>query len=113
MCQGCHGQDLSGVENFFAAGPLGTINSANLTSGKGALAANSRTEDYVRAIRHGIDRNGRPIFMPAVVSTANLSDEDLGSIIAYLKTIPAVDHPTRGQRFTPAGKDPVCGWYAG
>mgnify|MGYP000355576604 CR=1 FL=1 len=39
-------------------------------------------EDYVRAIRHGIDPEGKPIFMPAVVSTAYLSDEDLGLAVA-------------------------------
>lgn len=104
LCQGCHGADLSGVENFFAGGPLGTIDSANLTSGEGGIGSEFTTEDYVRAVRHGIDREGKPIFMPAVVSTAHLSDEDLGSIIAYLKTIPPVDHITRGQRFSPLAK---------
>jgi mono/diheme cytochrome c family protein len=58
----------------------------------------------VRAIRHGIEPDGKPIFMPAVVSTAHLSDEDLGAIIAYLKTIPAVDHEMDGQQFTPLAK---------
>lgn len=104
LCQGCHGADLSGVENFFAGGPLGTIDSANLTSGEGGIGSEFTTEDYVRAIRHGIDRDGKPIFMPAVVSTAHLSDDDLGSIIAYLKTIPPVDHITHGQRFSPLAK---------
>jgi mono/diheme cytochrome c family protein len=104
LCQGCHGADLSGVENFFAGGPLGTIDSANLTSGEGGIGGEFTTEDYVRAIRHGINREGKPIFMPAVVSTAHLSDEDLGSIIAYLKTIPPVDHVTHGNRFSPLAK---------
>jgi len=42
--------------------------------------------------------------MPAVVSTAHLSDQDLGSIIAYLKTVPPVDHKTNGNRFKPLAK---------
>jgi mono/diheme cytochrome c family protein len=104
LCQGCHAADLSGVENFFAGGPLGTIDSANLTSGEGGIGGEFTTEDYVRAIRHGINREGKPIFMPAVVSTAHLSDEDLGSVIAYLKTIPPVDHVTHGNRFSPLAK---------
>lgn len=104
LCQGCHGTDLSGVENFFAGGPLGTIDSANLTSGEGGIGSEFTTEDFVRAVRHGIDREGKPIFMPAVVSTAHLSDEDLGAIISYLKTIPPVDHVTHGQRFSPLAK---------
>ena len=104
LCQGCHGEDLSGIDDWFSAGPLGTIDSANLTAGAGGVGAQFTTEDYVRAIRHGIEPDGKPIFMPAVVSTAHLSDEDLGAIIAYLKTIPAVDHEMDGQQFTPLAK---------
>ena len=101
LCAGCHGEDLSGIENFFDGGPLGTMDSANLTSGEGGIGDEYTAEDYVRAIRHGIDRDGKPIFMAAVVSTAYLSDEDLGSIISYMQTIPSVDHVTTGVNFTP------------
>lgn len=104
LCAGCHGEDLSGIANWFDGGPLGTIDSANLTSGEGGVGSEFTTEDYVRAIRHGIDREGKPIFMVAVVSTAYLSDEDLGSIIAYLQTIPPVDHVTNGNNFSPLAK---------
>lgn len=105
LCQGCHGADLSGIENWFSAGPLGTVDSANLTSGEGGFGREAASdEDYVRAIRHGIDPEGKPIFMPAVVSTAHLSDEDLGAIIAYVKSVPPVDHITNGHNFTPLAK---------
>jgi mono/diheme cytochrome c family protein len=105
LCEGCHGPDLSGIEKWFNAGPLGTIDSANLTTGDGGFGLEAKSdEDYVRAVRHGIDPEGKPIFMPAVVSTSNLSDEDLGSIIAYLKTVPPVDHKTNGKQFTPLAK---------
>jgi len=100
LCQGCHGSDLSGLENWFDAPPIGRIDSANLTSGEGGLGADFTTEDYVRAIRHGIDRAGKPIFMVAVPSTSHLSDDDLASIIAYLKTIPPVDHTVKERHFT-------------
>ena len=105
LCEGCHGADLSGIENWFSAGPLGTIDSANLTTGEGGFGREATSvEDYVRAIRHGIDPEGKPIFMPAVVSTANLSDQDLAAIIAYVKSVPPVDHVTHGQNFTPLAK---------
>lgn len=105
LCAGCHGPDLSGIENWFSAGPLGTIDSANLTSGEGGFGRETTSvEDYVRAIRHGIDPEGKPLFMPAVVSTANLSDEDLAAIIAYVKSVPPVDHITHGRNFTPLTK---------
>lgn len=105
LCQGCHGEDLSGKENWFSAGPLGTIDSANLTSGEGGFAREAASvEDYVLAIRHGVDPEGKPLFMPAVTSTSQLSNEDLGAIIAYLKTVPPVDHKTNGKNLTPLAK---------
>ncbi len=104
LCEGCHSPDLSGINNWFEGGPLGTIDSANLTSGEGGVGQTFTDEDFVRAIRHGIDPKGKPTFMPAVVSTAHLSDEDLAAVIAYVKSVPPVDHITYGKQFTPLAK---------
>jgi mono/diheme cytochrome c family protein/cytochrome c553 len=104
LCAGCHGPDLGGIDDWFDAPQLGNIDSANLTTGKGGIGDEFTTEDYVRAIRHGINREGKPIFMTAVVSTAYLSDEDLGAIISYLKTVPPVDRELQPTSFTPLSK---------
>jgi len=105
LCVDCHGSDLGGVVGWAAVGPLATIDSANLTSGEGGIGAEFTTdEDYVRAIRHGIDPEGKPIYMPAVVAFQHLSDEDLAAMIAYLKTLPPVDRKTNGSQFTALGK---------
>jgi mono/diheme cytochrome c family protein len=104
MCAGCHGADLSGLENWFDGGPLGTIDSTNLTSGEGGIGDEYFTEDFVRAVRHGINQDGKPIFMIAVGATSHLSDEDLASIIAYVRTFPPVDHVVAGKKFTPLAK---------
>ncbi len=104
LCEGCHGTDLSGINNWFAAGPLGTVDSANLTSGDGGVGQTFTDEDFVRAIRHGIDPKGKPTFMPAVVSTSHMSDEDLADVIAFIKSVPPVDHVTYGKQFTPLAK---------
>jgi len=104
LCQGCHGSDLGGTVQWFKAGPLGTVDAANLTGGEVGIGKEFTTDDYVRAVRHGIDREGKPIFMPAVFSTAYLSDEDLGAIIAYIKSVPPIDRKTNGEHFTPLAK---------
>lgn len=105
MCVGCHSADLGGQIGWFAAGPLGSADSANLTSGKGGVGQEyTSDEDYARAIRHGIDPEGKPIFMPAVVAAQYMSDEDLGAVIAYLKTLPPVDRETHGLNFTPLAR---------
>ena len=40
---------------------MGRIYSANLTRGKGGIGSSYTDADYVRAIRHGVGRNGRPL----------------------------------------------------
>jgi len=105
VCVGCHGADLGGEIGWFAGGPLGTIDAANLTSGAGGVGQEYQSdEDYVRAIRHGIDREGQPIYMPAVLAAQYLSDEDLAAVIAYLKSLPPVDRETNGHQFSPLAK---------
>ena len=105
LCEGCHGKDLGGIENWFSAGPLGTVDSANLTSGEGGFGKEiTSDEDYVKAIRHGVDPEGKPIFMPAVVAGSFLSDKDLGAITAYVKSVPPVDRELKGKQFTPLAK---------
>jgi mono/diheme cytochrome c family protein len=104
LCIGCHGEDLSGVSPFLSIGPIMTLDSANLTSGEGGIDGEFTDEDYVRAIRHGIDTEGKPNFMPAVTAFQHMSDEDLGAVIAYLKTVPPIDHQTNGLQIKPLGK---------
>jgi mono/diheme cytochrome c family protein len=102
LCAGCHGPDLGGVPNWFNGGPLGTVDSANLTSGEGGIGQKYQSiEDYVRAIRQGVNPDGKPIFMPAVVSLNRMSDKDLGEVLAYVKSVPPVNRQTRGHQFTP------------
>ena len=104
LCIHCHTTNLSG-KTWFSFPPAGKVDSANLTSGVGGIGREfTTTEDYVRAIRHGVDPQGKPIFMPSVAAFQNMSDGDLGAVIAYLKTVPAVDHETKGQQFTPLAK---------
>ena len=105
MCTGCHGADLSGRTGWMNAGPIGTVDSANLTSGQGGVGQEYKSiSDYVHAIRDGVDPDGKPTYMPSVVHFAHLSDADLGAMLAYLKTVPAVDNPTNGHNFGPLGK---------
>lgn len=105
LCAGCHGTDFSGVTNWFPPGPFGSMDSANLTSGQGGVGQEYTSDkEYVLAIRHGVEPEGKPIYMPAVVAFSAMSDEDLGAIIAYLKSVPPVDHQTSGQNFSVLGK---------
>ncbi|MFN8534766.1 MAG: c-type cytochrome [Dehalococcoidia bacterium] len=83
------------------AGPLGTFFAPNLTSG-GPLKDFSDGE-VVRAIREGIGRDGRTLLIMPSSIYRNLSDEDVQSIVAYLRSQPASNNPTPAHQIGPLG----------
>lgn len=90
-CADCHGANYGG-KTFIDDPMMGTITGANLTSGRGGIGAHYTDADWVRALRHGVDPQGKPlVFMPSDEYT-HLSDEDLGALVAYLKQLPPVDN---------------------
>jgi len=101
-CIGCHGPDLSGGSIFEA--PFAHLDASNLTSGRGGVGAVYSDEDWVRAIRHGVNPAKRSL----VIMPANFywyySDEDLGDIVAYLKSLPPVENVVREPYFNLLGK---------
>jgi cytochrome c553 len=100
FCTDCHATDLGGkvmVDRLLT----GRLAAANLTGGTGGLGTNYSDEDLIRAIRHGVGRNGKPlIFMPAQLFQ-HLSDADLGALIAYLHTLPPVSRTLPRPRIGP------------
>jgi mono/diheme cytochrome c family protein len=48
--------------------------------------------EIVRAIREGIDRDGRPLLIMPSEAFRHLADEDVQTLVAYLRTQPAVQH---------------------
>ncbi len=88
-CQECHGDDYAG-KMVSDNGAFGRLPGSNITRGRGGIGSFSDA-DWERALRHGVAPGGRPLlFMPAEAFT-RLSDEDLGAIVGYLKTLPPVD----------------------
>ncbi|MBI4926692.1 MAG: cytochrome c [Anaerolineae bacterium] len=102
-CTNCHGDGVSGTD-FFNDPTLAVIDAPNLTSGEGGVGAQLSDVDWVRAIRHGVDPAGRPLFIMPSRNFYLLSDEDLGEIIAYLKTAPPVDHSANDRSTTFLGR---------
>lgn len=91
-CQVCHGDDYAG-KKVFDDPVFGRLTSRNLTSGEGGIGGTFTDADYVRAIRHGVGKDGKSLlFMPAE-QFYYFNDADLGAMIAYLKTLPAVASP--------------------
>ena len=89
-CAWCHGEHYGGQvlrdEAF-----LGRVVAPNLTQGAGGVGARYEVVDWVRAIRHGIDPDGRPLMGMPSQPFYFLTDEDVGAIIAYLQSVEPVD----------------------
>lgn len=90
-CSDCHGDNLSG--KIFIDDPVvGTLAGSNLTSGKGGIGSHYKEVDFIRAIRHGIAPDNKPlIYMPSQEYHA-MNDEQLGAIIAYIRSAPPVSN---------------------
>jgi mono/diheme cytochrome c family protein len=102
-CADCHSPDLGGGP-FFEDPALGFVDAPNLTSGKGGIASAYTEEDWVRALRHGVKKDGRSVFIMPSGYFYYFNNQDLGGIIAYLKTVPPVDRQIRPPALKPMAK---------
>jgi mono/diheme cytochrome c family protein len=89
-CNDCHGKDYAGGK-VIDDGAMGLLHAPNLTRGRGGRVATFTDEDWVRAIRHGIGPDKGGLFIMPSEEYSHFSDADLGAVVAYLKTVPAVD----------------------
>jgi hypothetical protein len=94
LCEECHHKDLGGELGWFSAGPIGTGDTPNLTAGAGGLGSEFSDADFVRVLRHGVKPQGTSVFIMPAQDFYHLSDKDLGDLIAYIRTVPAVDRQT-------------------
>lgn len=101
-CTDCHGSDLGG-KAFIDDPPLGTIYATNITRGEGGIPKYN-DKDWVRAIRHGVDPDGKPLLMMPSQEFYYLSDTDLGALIAYLNSITNVNNETPEGKIGPLGR---------
>ena len=88
LCTECHGEDLGGkaVEHI----PITRLWGSNLTKGRGGLGTSYTDADFVRALAHGVKKNGQSvIFMPS--QDYKFTEADMGALVAYLRSVPPVD----------------------
>lgn len=100
-CAGCHGENLAGTF-LLNDRVLGRVASSNLTSGQGGVAGAYKTDaDWVRAIRHGVGPDGKPFLGMPSNDFYHLNDDDLGAVIAYLKSLAPRDNELGGRSLKP------------
>jgi mono/diheme cytochrome c family protein len=80
------GWDLAEGEGI---GFIGAMVAENLTPG-GKLSGYTDGEIF-RALRHGVNKEGRLLSMMSLLPSKEFSDEDTLAIIAYLRSLPSVE----------------------
>jgi mono/diheme cytochrome c family protein len=96
---GCHGRQAEGVV-MFDEPMIATFVAPNLT----AAVRKYSDAELVNIIRHGVRPDGRSMFvMPSEVFVV-LTDEDLGRILAFLKSLPAMPGPGPSVALGPVGR---------
>ncbi len=99
-CTDCHGTDLGG-RVMSESGAMGRWVAPNLTSGKGGVAGDLSDAEWVRAIRHGVGPDGRPLFLMPANVYQRLAVVDVGDIVAYVKSVAPVDRTFPEMTFGP------------
>jgi mono/diheme cytochrome c family protein len=90
-CVDCHGASGGGATLVDDGHGL-KLAGSNITSGNPRVAA-YQPVDWVRSIRHGVGVDGRALRVMPSEDYNRLTDEDLGSIVAYVRQLP----PQQGQ----------------
>jgi mono/diheme cytochrome c family protein len=100
-CMECHtpmgprGREFSaklGTGGFEFPGPWGVSVARNITQSKEKGIGNWSDEEIKRAITQGIDRQGKPLKPPMGFHYyATLTADDLDAIVAYMRTVPALE----------------------
>lgn len=102
-CTDCHGADLSG-KKFIDDAMLGTFYTPNLTAGAGGIGATFSVADWEHALRHGTTPDGRGLLIMPSLEFRVLGDEDLGALIGYVQSLPAIDHEWPVSKVGPLGR---------
>jgi cytochrome c553 len=102
-CLGCHGSDLATGEVFADENsPIGYLQASNITSGKGGI--DYTDQDWIRSLRHGIGKDGKPLWFMPSHEICGLSNYDMAALISYVKKQPPVDKVTPQKSLKPLGR---------
>jgi cytochrome c553 len=99
-CRDCHGQQGQG-KTLFDVPMIGRVAPPALAR----VAADMSDADLVRAIRQGVHKDGSTLFVMPVRALSHLSDDDVGRIVAWIRTLqPRPDDSLAKTEFGPGGR---------
>ncbi|HEU4624580.1 MAG TPA: cytochrome c [Steroidobacteraceae bacterium] len=86
----CHGDRMQGLTLVDEPG-IARINAPNLTR----VVREYTDAQLERLIRHGVKRDGTSTWLMPSPMFSHMSDEDLGDVIAFVRSSPVLDGPMR------------------
>lgn len=93
-CTDCHTPDLGG--KVMVDDPMaGRLVAPNITPGR---RTGLTDEDFVRAVRHGLRRDGTSLWVMPSYEYWYLTDDDLSALLAYVRSVPAVEREAPERR---------------
>lgn len=103
-CRTCHGGNLAGKVLVDDPMRIGLIAAKNITRGKGGLPKDFNDEDWVVALKHGINKHKKSLLLMPSYGFSQLTKRDMAAIIAYCSQIAAVDNELPVNRIGPLGR---------
>jgi cytochrome c553 len=100
VCTQCHAPNLGGA--VIVDDASARVVAPNLT--RGGVGGTLSDADLARAIRYGLDPSGRPLWMMPSHAYSQLSDADLGALIAYLRSLPPIATTLPPSEIRPLGR---------
>jgi mono/diheme cytochrome c family protein len=86
-CADCHGVDGAGRDVIDDGKGL-LVHAPNITPAPGSATTAYGADDWQRTIRHGVAPGGRPLMIMPSEDYNRLTDDDLASVVAYVRQMP-------------------------
>jgi cytochrome c1 len=102
-CTDCHSEDLGG-KVMIADPMLGMVYASNLTAGAGGIGESYSDESLARAIRHGVGADDNGLLVMPSEEFFIFSDEDVNALVAYIRSLPAVDREPEETKLSLLGR---------
>ena len=103
-CTNCHTANLGGKIFIDDAGGLGQVVAPNLTRGAGGVGNLLSDDRMAHAIRRGIKHDSTTALVMPADDYQYFSDEDVAAVIAYVRSLPPVDHQLPMTKLGPLGR---------
>lgn len=104
-CTHCHTPDMGG-QTLIDGMPFARVPASNVTAGAPGGAFSD--QEFELAMRHGIGRDGRKLFVMPSSEYTYLSDQDIADLLAWLRALPAVERDLPARTFGPVGRTMVA-----